>query len=171
MNSKLIINNTLRFVLLIAFQVLVLNNVYLGVDVSPVVYILFILMLPTNCNKMLLLILSFVAGLCVDMFSNSLGFHTFAATFVGLLRIVFANRIITQDDREIETPSIRTADMKQFSFYTIILTAIYNFIYLMLVSFDMSEIFHVLFLTLVNTLVTYVIILMLQVLFTRKREL
>ncbi|MBO4740215.1 MAG: hypothetical protein J5605_01085, partial [Bacteroidales bacterium] len=108
---------------------------------------------------------------CVDMFSNSLGFHTFAATFVGLLRIVFANRIITQDDREIETPSIRTADMKQFSFYTIILTAIYNFIYLMLVSFDMSEIFHVLFLTLVNTLITYVIILMLQVLFTRKRDL
>ena len=170
MNSKLIINNILRFVLLIAFQVLVLNNVYLGVGVVPVVYILFILMLPTNTNKLLLLFLAFLSGLCVDIFSNTLGFHTFAATLIGFLRITFANRMITQNDKEVETPSIRSVGMKQFSFYTLILTAIYCFTYLLLEAFNLGEILSVLLLTIVNTAITYVLILILQVLFVKKRN-
>lgn len=171
MNSKLIINNILRFVLLIALQVLVLNNVNLGVGVAPVVYILFILMLPTNCNKMLLIALAFVSGLCVDIFSLSLGFHTFAATLIGFLRVAFANRMITQNDKEVETPSIRSVGIKQFSFYTLMLTAIYCFTYLMFEAFDFSEIFSVLLLTVVNTIATYLLILILQYLFIRKREI
>ena len=171
MNSKLIINNILRFILLIAFQVLILNNVYLGVDVQPVVYLLFILMLPTYCDKLLLLSLAFLSGLCVDIFSNTLGFHTFAATLIGFLRISFANRMITQNDKEVETPSIRSVGIKQFSFYTLILTAIYCFVYLMLEAFDFGEIFSVLLLTIINTAITYVLILILQYLFIRKKEM
>ena len=168
MNSKLIINNILRFILLVAFQVLVLNNVYLGVDVQPVVYILFILMLPTSCNKMLLILLAFLSGLCVDIFSNTLGFHTFAATLTGLLRISFANRLITQNEKEFETPSIRSVGVKQFSYYTLILTVIYCFTYLMLEAFDFGEILSVLLLTVINTAITYLLILLLQYLFVRK---
>lgn len=171
MNSKLIINNILRFALLIAFQLLVFNNVYLGIDVAPFVYILFILMLPTNCNKLLLLALAFVAGLCVDIFSNTLGFHTFAATLIGFMRISFADRIITQNDKEVESPSIRTLPFKQFTIYTLILTAIYNFAYLTLELFDIKEIFNILLLTIINTAITYVLILILQYLFIRKKEI
>ena len=170
MNSKVIINNILRFVLLIAFQVLVLNNVYLGVGVVPVVYILFILMLPTNTNKLLLLFLAFLSGLCVDIFSNTLGFHTFAATLIGFMRIMFADRMITQNDKDVESPSIRSVSMKQFSFYALILTAIYCFSYLMLEAFDFSEILSVVLLTIINTIITYLLILILQVLFIKKRD-
>lgn len=170
MNSKLIINNILRFILLIALQVLVLNHVYLGIEVSPVVYILFILMLPTNCNKLLMIFLAFLAGLCVDIFSNTLGFHTFAATLIGFLRVTFANRMVNQDDKAVETPSIRSVGMKQFSFYTLILTAIYCFTYQMLEAFDFAEILSVLMLTVVNTIITYLLILLLQYLFIRKKD-
>ncbi len=170
MNSKLIINNILRFILLIALQVLVLNHVYLGIEVSPVVYILFILMLPTNCNKLLMIFLAFLAGLCVDIFSNTLGFHTFAATLIGFLRVTFANRMVNQDDKAVETPSLRSVGMKQFSFYTLILTAIYCFTYQMLEAFDFAEILSVLLLTVVNTIITYLLILLLQYLFIRKKD-
>ena len=170
MNSKLIINNILRFMLLIALQVLVLNHVYLGIEVSPVVYILFILMLPTNCNKLLMIFLAFLAGLCVDIFSNTLGFHTFAATLIGFLRVTFANRMVNQDDKAVETPSLRSVGMKQFSFYTLILTAIYCFTYQMLEAFDFAEILSVLLLTVVNTIITYLLILLLQYLFIRKKD-
>lgn len=170
MNSKLIINNILRFILLIALQVLVLNHVYLGIEVSPVVYILFILMLPTNCNKLMMIFLAFLAGLCVDIFSNTLGFHTFAATLIGFLRVTFANRMVNQDDKAVETPSLRSVGMKQFSFYTLILTAIYCFTYQMLEAFDFAEILSVLLLTVVNTIITYLLILLLQYLFIRKKD-
>lgn len=170
MNSKLIINNILRFILLIALQVLVLNHVYLGIEVSPVVYILFILMLPTNCNKLLMIFLAFLAGLCVDIFSNTLGFHTFAATLIGFLRVTFANRMVNQDDKAVETPSLRSVGMKQFSFYTLILTAIYCFTYQMLEAFDFAEILSVLLLTVLNTIITYLLILLLQYLFIRKKD-
>ncbi len=170
MDNKPIINNILRFILLIALQVLVLNHVYLGIEVSPVVYILFILMLPTNCNKLLMIFLAFLAGLCVDIFSNTLGFHTFAATLTGFLRVTFANRMLNQDDKAVETPSIRSVGMKQFSLYTLILTAIYCFTYLMLEAFDFAEILSVLLLTVVNTAITYLLILLLQHLFIRKKD-
>lgn len=156
--------------LLIALQVLVLNHVYLGIEVSPVVYILFILMLPTNCNKLLMIFLAFLAGLCVDIFSNTLGFHTFAATLIGFLRVTFANRMVNQDDKAVETPSLRSVGMKQFSFYTLILTAIYCFTYQMLEAFDFAEILSVLLLTVVNTIITYLLILLLQYLFIRKKD-
>ena len=171
MNSKLIINNILRFVLLVALQVLVFNNVYLGIDVAPFVYILFILMLPTSCNKLLLIFLAFLSGLCVDVFSNTLGFHTFAATLIGFMRIIFADRIITQNDKVVELPSIRSLPTKQFSIYTLILTAIYNFTYLTLELFDIKEFFNILLLTIINTAITYVLILILQYLFIRKKEI
>ena len=98
--NNIVWKNIGRFVLLMALQLLVLNYVYLGGYVMPMLYVLFILMLPTYCDKLLLLSLAFLSGLCVDIFSNTLGFHTFAATLIGFMRIIFADRIITQNDKE-----------------------------------------------------------------------
>ena len=54
--NNLIWRNLGRFALLMALQLLVLNYVYLGGYVMPLLYVLFILMLPTisrqsNCIK------------------------------------------------------------------------------------------------------------------------
>lgn len=170
MNSNLILNNILRFVFLMLLQIFVLNNVYLGQYVTPYVYVMFILMLPVDTNKILLIALSFVAGLTVDIFSNTLGFHTFAATLVGFLRVTFADKILAHNENNIQTPSIRNVPFAQFSYYALLLIGIYNLVYFSIEAFNVREIFGILLSTIINTAITYLLILLLQVVFSHKKK-
>src|SRR5688572_9031372 len=83
----------MRFLVLLAVQVVVLNNIQFSGFINPFVYIMFIMMLPVRIPKSLLLILAFITGLVVDMFSNTMGMHAAACVFMayirpGLLRIM-----------------------------------------------------------------------------------
>src|SRR5581483_10393034 len=81
-----IFSNILRFIFLILFQVLVLNNIQLGGYINPYGYVLFILLLPVETPKWLLLLLSFSIGISLDMFSNTMGLHAAACVFMAYCR-------------------------------------------------------------------------------------
>ncbi len=85
MNSALFIN-IFRFVLLLAVQIIVFNNMNFLGYISPYPYILFIILYPVNGNKTGLLAASFFLGLVMDMFSNSGGFHTTACVILAYYR-------------------------------------------------------------------------------------
>jgi rod shape-determining protein MreD len=85
MNSTLLVNIS-RFVLLLAFQIIIFNNMdFLGY-ISPFPYLLFIILYPVNGNKSGLLIASFLLGLTMDMFSNSGGIHATACLMLAFFR-------------------------------------------------------------------------------------
>ncbi|AWH84966.1 rod shape-determining protein MreD [Flavobacterium album] len=88
MNSTVIIN-IIRFILLLALQVVVCNNIDLFGFVDPYPYILFILLYPVNGNKAGLLVSAFFLGLILDMFMNSGGAHAVACVTLAYLRPVF----------------------------------------------------------------------------------
>ena len=78
MNSAVLFNIA-RFILLLAAQILIFNNMdFLGY-INPYPYILFIILYPVNGNKTGLLIASFFLGLILDMFCNSGGVHAAGA--------------------------------------------------------------------------------------------
>ncbi len=81
-----ILKNTLRFVFLVLFQVLILNNIQLSGYLNPFMYVLFILMLPFQTPKWLVLVLAFILGISVDMFSDTGGIHAAACVFMAFLR-------------------------------------------------------------------------------------
>ena len=81
MNS-LVWRNIGRFVLLMLLQLLVLNYVYLGGYIIPMLYVLFLLMLPTSMGRIPMLLVAFGTGLLIDIMSGVLGFHTLACTTV-----------------------------------------------------------------------------------------
>ena len=84
-NSELL-TNFLRFIGLALVQVLVLNHINFLGFVDPYVYILFILIFPVNGNKSLLILLSFLLGLSIDVFSDSGGIHAAASVFIAYIR-------------------------------------------------------------------------------------
>ena len=88
MNSALIIN-IIRFILLLAAQIVIFNNINLFGYINPYPYILFILLYPVNSNKSGLLIASFCLGLAVDLFSNSGGIHAAACLILAYVRPTF----------------------------------------------------------------------------------
>jgi rod shape-determining protein MreD len=85
MNST-VIYNTLRFILLLAAQITIFNNMNLFGYVNPFPYILFIMLFPVNGNRYSLLLSSFLLGLTMDMFLNSGGVHATSCLILAYFR-------------------------------------------------------------------------------------
>lgn len=85
MNSNFLIN-IFRFIILVALQVLVFNNIKLFGYLDPFPYVLFIILYPVNSNRYLLLILSFLLGLTLDMFGDTGGIHATACLVLAYIR-------------------------------------------------------------------------------------
>ena len=79
--SRTIFSTLLQFVLIALVQILLLNNIKVFGYIEPMLYIWFIILLPNNFPKWLVMILGFFMGLTVDLFSAQVGFHTATATF------------------------------------------------------------------------------------------
>jgi hypothetical protein len=88
MNTTVIIN-ILRFIALLAVQVVVFNRLDLFGYINPYPYILFIILFPVNGNKAVLLLSAFFLGLLQDMFCNTGGPHAVACVTLAFLRPAF----------------------------------------------------------------------------------
>lgn len=98
--GRLAIKYFSMFVVLVAVQVLVFNQIQFSGYINPYIYVLFIMLLPLNAPRYAVLLLSFLIGLAVDVFSNSLGIHTFAAVFIAYIRPLVI-RVITNREEEL----------------------------------------------------------------------
>lgn len=87
----------LFFIVIILLQVLLFNNIEFSGYVNPYVYVIFILILPLEIPAWIFLFISFLTGLTVDIFENSLGIHTSASLFAGFCR-PYVLRIIAPRD-------------------------------------------------------------------------
>ncbi|MCG9794134.1 rod shape-determining protein MreD [Flavobacterium algicola] len=85
MNSSLLVN-VFRFILLLAVQIVIFNNMTFLGFIMPLPYILFIILYPVNGNKSGLLFASFLLGLAMDFFSNSGGTHATACIVLAYFR-------------------------------------------------------------------------------------
>lgn len=162
--------NIIRFAVLMLLQLLVLNNVYLGGYITPYLYVLFVLMLPTNTPRPAMLLLAFASGLCVDIFDNMLGFHSFAATLLGFCRITFADKILTRGEQiDIDTPSIHSVGVSQLAGYLLLMFFIYNFAFFFLEIFSFEDFWRILLSSVLSTVVVWVLAMLYQSLFLRKK--
>ncbi len=85
MNSAFLYNLA-RFILLLAAQILIFNNINFLGYINPFPYILFIILYPVNGNKFGLLAASFLLGLLMDLFLNSGGVHATSCLVLAFLR-------------------------------------------------------------------------------------
>jgi rod shape-determining protein MreD len=81
-----IILHSIRFILFALFQILVLNNLELGWGAYPMLYPLFIMLLPFEMGTVPLMLISFAMGLTIDAFSNTFGLHASSALVFAYFR-------------------------------------------------------------------------------------
>ena len=169
--NNLVWRNIGRFVLLMLLQLLVLNNVYMGGYVMPMLYVLFVLMLPTSTGRVPLLLMAFGSGLLVDVMSGVLGFNTLACTVVAMLRILFADRILTRGENVvIETPSIYSVTPQYFITYLLVSTAVFYLVLYTVELFSFRGLGGVLLATVCSTLVTSLLAVLYQMALLRRKE-
>jgi rod shape-determining protein MreD len=124
---NIVTRNIIRMIFLVLFQVAVLDNIRLGGYINPYMYILFILLLPFETPKWLLLISAFVLGLSVDMFSDTIGIHTAACVFMAFCRPGVLNLISSKQEYEQGiSPTIRDLGVKWFFSYSLILVVAHH---------------------------------------------
>ncbi|BFM43360.1 rod shape-determining protein MreD [Flavobacterium sp. CFS9] len=85
MNSALLLN-IFRFIMLLAIQVVIFNNMNFLGYISPFPYILYIILYPVNSNRTGLIVSSFLLGIIMDMFCNSGGIHAAACLVLAYYR-------------------------------------------------------------------------------------
>ncbi|MFE3868108.1 rod shape-determining protein MreD [Flavobacterium sp. LS2P90] len=155
MNSTLLVN-IFRFVLLLAVQIIIFNNMNFLGYISPFPYILFIILYPVNGNKSGLLIASFLLGIIMDMFSNSGGIHTTACLVLAYFRpFIFKFSFgLSYEYQTIKLNDVLTPE--RFSF-TLLSVVIHHFTLFILEAFQFSFILDILLRTLLSTVFTLLI--------------
>ncbi len=169
MNS--ILKNILRYFLLVIIQVFLLKNmVFYGLN-TPYLYILFILLLPFETPKWLLFLLSFLIGLNIDLFSDTLGLHATACVVTAFVRVSITSITVQKDNYDSDPePTLAIMGFRWFFFYALVLTLVHHFVLLNLEVFRFSEIPETLNRVLVSSLFTLTLIFITELLFYRKRQ-
>lgn len=169
--NNAIFRNILRFIVLVALQVLIFNNVSLRSYFVPYIYVLFILLLPFETPRWLLLVSGFFLGFFVDMFSNTAGVHTAACVLMAFLR-PFAGNVVSSKHEYEEgiQPGIRVLGFNWFFSYSLILVAAHHILLYYLEVFSFRSFFLTLWHAILNILFTMLFIILSQLILSRAKE-
>ena len=169
--NNLIIRNIIRFIGLVLLQVLVFNNIEVFSFITPFIYILFIMLLPFNTPRWIILISGFLLGLCIDIFSNSGGIHTAATVLIAYLSPWAQNVVSTKSDNEAGTqPGIQNSGFKWFFLYALILTTAHHVCLFYLEIFRFTDFFETLKHALYNVVFNMTFIIISQYLFFNRKS-
>lgn len=150
------------FVGLVLTQVLVLNYIQFSGFVNPYIYILFILLLPLNSPRYLVLIAAFVLGLTIDIFSNSLGMHAFATVFVAYMRPLVIRIISNREEDKNNYPGLLQFKFRWFISYTTIMVLIHHLVLFYLEVYTFSNFIETLFRVFLSSIFSIVLIVLSQ---------
>ncbi len=158
-------NNILRysgtFILLMALQLLIFSNIEFSGYVNPYIYVMFILILPLAIPSWLLLLLSFLTGIVMDLFSGTLGLHAFATVLAGFARPwVLSLNVATEAAEGEISPSVRKSGFRWFLTYTVIIVFLHHLALFYVELFSLRYFFHTLLRVLLSTAVTTFFILL-----------
>lgn len=169
----LVINNILRFVILILIQGLILNQVtVLGGLAIPFLYVLAILMLPIETPTWLVLIISFITGACIDIFTNTLGMHISATLLIGFLRGQILTLLSPREGYEMGVrPRIDSLGLTWFVSYAGILILAHHFWLMFIEVFRFEQFFSTFLRVLLSGAFTLLLAVLVQYLFYHKRRL
>lgn len=151
--------NILSFVVLVLFQVLALNNIQFLGFINPYIYILFIIALPVKTPRWLSLILAFILGLTIDIFSNTLGMHAFASVLIAFLRNGIINLFIVLEENDNPVPSLRSLGVAAYIKYMVLMVFIHHFSLFFLEAFSFAHLGLILSKIALSSLVTILILL------------
>lgn len=169
-----------NFILIMAVQVFVLNDIVLKSSLTlvgipafiPLIYPLVLLLLPVNTNPWLTMFLGFIVGLTMDMFCNTPGMHAAACVLLGFMRPSLLNLFFQQSIKELgdTVPSLFRMGLRSFLLYVAMAILIHHLFFYIIQIWSFKNFFYILFKTLLSGLLSVLLILLSQLLFA-KREI
>ena len=155
--------NIFRFILLVLLQLLILKQIPIELASFRLLiflYPMFIILLPTNSPKQLLIMLGFLIGITLDIFYDSPGVHAGASVFTGFIR-GFSLRMfgIDVDQIKIPTPSRANIGLGKFSRVSAFILFFHIFVYYVFDVFTFVYLGEILIKTLGSFIISYPVVL------------
>ncbi len=163
MNSAFL-SNIARFILLLATQITIFNNIdFLGY-INPFPYILFIILFPVNGNRSILVLSSFFIGIIIDLFCNSGGVHAASCLLLAYVRpIIFKFSFgLSYEYQTVRLNDVLTTERFSFILISVI---IHHFSLFLLEVFQLNFLWDILLRTLLSTIFTTIICIVLIYIF------
>ena len=163
-----VIKYFIMFVSLVLIQVLILNQIRLGGFINPYIYILFIILLPLSTPRYLVLLLGFLIGLTIDVFTNSLGIHAAATVFIAYLRPLVVRSISSHEEDRNDYPGLYQNKFKWFLSYAAIMVVLHHLVLFYIEVFTFSDFFRTLYHAVLSSIFSVFIIVLSQFLIFRR---
>ena len=165
------INIIIIQILLILAQVLICNHIRLFNVAIPFIFIYSILRLPMSMKTNWLLTWAFLAGLVVDIFSDTPGLNALSATVLAVVKRPMLYAYIPRDDRTKDIdPSISTMGFVDYSKFVLTMCLAYCFLVFSIEYFNFSDIKGVVIMSVSSALLTFLLLLGIDSLVFTKRE-
>ena len=168
-----LLRNIIRFVVFILVQVFVLNQIpALHYSINPYLYFLFILWLPFSLSRFWVMVLGFVTGITLDYFTHTPGLHAAPCVLIAYLRPFLVNILIPQQGAEMnyKEPSIKSLGLAPYATYIVLLTVIHHGFLFTLEAWQFGNFWYLVIKTLASSLISLLLILIVEMLFSRKQK-
>jgi rod shape-determining protein MreD len=167
--NNLVLRNTISFVGLVLFQVLVLNHINLFGYINPLVYIVWVFLFPIRKNISVFLLLSFLLGLSIDFFSDSGGINAAATLFIAYIRLPLLKAILRKSDFDYLLFNLRSTSFSKALSFIAILTIMHHLIVFSLEYFSFNAYTTIISKSIFTSIFTIILILLGMALFTKKK--
>lgn len=170
------VKQIIRFILFVLVQALVLNNMpALHRFVTPYLYFLFLIWLPFNVSRPWMLILGFITGFALDLFTKTPGLHASACLWLSYMRTPLLKLLLPGETKELKTgssPSVRSMGLTTYILFVVMLTLFHHVWLVMLEWMSFGTFLYFLGKVLFTTLASLLLILIAELLFRpiRKRR-
>jgi len=159
----------LIWVIFVAAQVLIAQSFVLYNRAFCFVYVGFLLLLPLGISRINIMLLGFITGFVIDVFYNSLGTHMAAMTLIAFLRPVWLNAITPRGGYEnVESPAVKHLSLSWFLAYAVPLLFLHLAVIFFLEAGGFHMFFYVISKVFLSTLLTVLVLVIIQYLFYSK---
>jgi len=129
------------------------------------------LLLPFKTSKYLVLLLGFLLGLSIDIFSNTPGIHASATTFMAFLRPSVIKRLFNRESTDNKIlPPVCSMEISWFTKYTVILVLAHHLFLFYIEAFSFTNFFFTLSRCLSSAVFSIILLIISQLLFFKEQQ-
>lgn len=148
-----------RLLLVFALQVLLFDHLHIGSLGIVMMYILFLINLPTRTPRWAEMLIGVGVGMMMDIWHSSLGIHIAACVALTFVRPILLTNAIQDIERIKDNLSIQNIGPAEYTKCAVLLTVLHHFIVLSLEMWSIHMWWMVLLQTLVSSAMTLCVIL------------
>lgn len=150
------------FVILVLVQGVIIGQMEASRIAVPLIYIYYLLKLPSYTGRKQLLFHAFFLGLCVDVWGNTLGLNITASLWLALARPQLLRWQTSRDVSDSFSPGIKSMRFAPFLRYIFPAVLLHAFVLNFVDTFSIVRLENILFNTLADTSVTVILILVIE---------